>query len=123
MFGLPKPQSFEDGQRQFFGVAMVSAGIFAGLTSLGMVGLFYYIAISNPTMMALCLKIIAGGFGGFLLSMVIVILSMAVGGPVGRFKLSASKEGVNIEADGDGEAPAPASILPAVAPPEIIDPL
>lgn len=99
--GLPQPETFADGQRQFFGVAMVLAGIFAGVISIGMVGLFTAMAIKYPAMMKLCLYILAGGFAGFLTSMIAVIIAMAVGGPVGRFKTKLSREGAELEAEGD----------------------
>ena len=86
---------------------MILSGIFAGVISVGLIGVFYHVAMHNPLMMELCLKIIAGGFAGFLISMVVVIISMAVGGPVGRFKLHAGQDGVDLESDGDGVPPAP----------------
>lgn len=115
MFGLPKPTTFEDGLRQLFSIGMVAAGVFAGLMSVGMVGLFYYVGTKNPPMMELCLKILAGGFAGFLASMIIVIVSMSIGGPVGRFKVHASKDGLDLEASGDGEAPAPVVMTQTIA--------
>jgi hypothetical protein len=118
MFKLPKPDSFEDGQRQFFGLAMVAAGIFAGLISVGLIGLFWGFAVKFPALMKFCLTVIAGGFAGFLVSMIIVIISMAVGGPVGRFKVHASRDGLDVEASGDGEAVAPVVITQANPLPE-----
>jgi hypothetical protein len=118
MLGLPRPESFEDGQRQFFGVAMVAAGVFAGIISVALVGLFYSVGLNHPTLLELCLKIIAGGFAGFLISMIIVIVSMAVGGPVGRLKVHASKDGVDFGAEGNGVAPEPAPVASPIASPE-----
>jgi hypothetical protein len=36
--------------------------------------------------------------GGFIVAMIVVIVGLLAGGPVGRFKVSASKEGATIEA-------------------------
>jgi hypothetical protein len=38
--------------------------------------------------------------GGFIAAMVVVIVGLLTGGPVGRFKLEATREGASIEADG-----------------------
>jgi len=37
--------------------------------------------------------------GGFIAAMVVVIIGLLAGGPVGRFKVAASKDGASIEAD------------------------
>jgi hypothetical protein len=42
--------------------------------------------------------------GGFIAAMVAVIVGLLAGGPVGRFKITASKEGASFEADSDTEA-------------------
>jgi hypothetical protein len=39
--------------------------------------------------------------GGFIAAMIVVIVGLLAGGPVGRFKLSASRDGATIEADGE----------------------
>ena len=37
--------------------------------------------------------------GGFILAMIVVIVGLLAGGPVGRFKVAASRDGASIEAD------------------------
>jgi hypothetical protein len=37
--------------------------------------------------------------GGFIAAMIVVIVGLLAGGPVGRFKVSASRDGASIEAD------------------------
>jgi hypothetical protein len=37
--------------------------------------------------------------GGFIVAMIVVIVGLLAGGPVGRFKVSASRDGASIEAD------------------------
>jgi len=37
--------------------------------------------------------------GGFIAAMIVVIVGLLAGGPVGRFKLTASRDGASVEAD------------------------
>ena len=37
--------------------------------------------------------------GGFILAMIVVIVGLLAGGPVGSFKVAASRDGASIEAD------------------------
>jgi hypothetical protein len=41
--------------------------------------------------------------GGFIAAMVVVIVGLLAGGPVGRFKVSASRDGASVEADGSAQ--------------------
>jgi hypothetical protein len=45
-------------------------------------------------------RIFGSSLGGFIIAMVVVIVGLLAGGPVGRVKLSASRDGAEIEADG-----------------------
>ena len=47
----------------------------------------------------LILVIFGWSLGGFIAAMVAVIVGLLAGGPVGRFKVAASREGASIEAD------------------------
>ena len=38
--------------------------------------------------------------GGFIAAMIVVIIGLLAGGPVGRFKLAPRRDGASIEADG-----------------------
>ena len=42
--------------------------------------------------------------GGFIVAMVAVIVGLLAGGPVGRFKVSASRDGASFEAEQDAQA-------------------
>jgi hypothetical protein len=46
-------------------------------------------------------SIFGWSLGGFIAAMVAVIVGLLTGGPVGRFKLSAGRDGATIEADGE----------------------
>lgn len=98
---LPKPSTFEQGQRQLFGWFMVFAGLFAGFVSVCLTIFFGWLAFKFVGHRELLLLILSGGFAAFLAAMCMVMLAMAVGGPVGRFKVNASKEGVGFEATDD----------------------
>ena len=41
--------------------------------------------------------------GGFITAMIVVIVGLLAGGPVGRFKVAASRDGASLEADGGRE--------------------
>ena len=41
--------------------------------------------------------------GGFIAAMVAVIVGLLAGGPVGRFKMTASKDGASFEADAEAQ--------------------
>ena len=45
------------------------------------------------------MTIFGWSLGGFIAAMVAVIIGLLAGGPVGRFKVAASKDGASIEAD------------------------
>jgi hypothetical protein len=38
--------------------------------------------------------------GGFIAAMIVVIIGLLAGGPVGRFKVEANRDGASFEADG-----------------------
>ena len=106
---LPKPQTFEQGERLKFGWLMIASGMFAGAVALGMVVFFAWLAFKFSENRELILMILAGGFAAYLIMQQMVMIAMGVGGPVGRVKASATKDGVSLEADGDDE-PATASV-------------
>lgn len=112
-WSLPKPENFEQGQRKLFGLAMIGSGLFVGAVALCLVGFFAYLAFKFPDHRETILYVLAGALGAYLVLQSIVMVSMAVGGPVGRFKVSASKEGMNLEAAGDGEPAEPTQVAQA----------
>jgi hypothetical protein len=50
----------------------------------------------------LILIIFGWALAGFITAMVAVIVGLLAGGPVGRFKVAASRDGASLEADGGG---------------------
>lgn len=100
---LPKPTTFEQGQRLMFGLMMVGSGIFFGLIGLAMTVVFVTLAFKFPGHREQILWIMAAITGACWIGQLAVTISMALGGPVGRFKLSASKEGATFEASDDDE--------------------
>ena len=96
----PPAQSFAEGQRQIYGWLAAAAGIFCGACSVLLVCLLMWGGWSDSEEHTIVV-IFGGALGGFVAAMTSVIVGLLVGGPVGRFKGSASREGVSLEADGD----------------------
>ncbi|HWT40175.1 MAG TPA: hypothetical protein VN081_02790, partial [Dongiaceae bacterium] len=59
----------------------------------------------------LIIYVIAGGMAGFVVSMIAVILALAVGGPVGKLKMDASRSGIGFDMSGDNDANAAAGYV------------
>ena len=97
---LPPPTTFAEGQRQLFGILMAAAGVFCGAVAVGLIAILVWGGWPE-TLYGQILTILGVTLGGFIAAMTAVIIAMAVGGPVGRFKASASKDGFGLEADGD----------------------
>lgn len=97
---LPPPTSFAEGQRQLFGRLMAAAGMFCGACAVAMICLLMWGGFSKDEEHTIVV-IFGGSLGGFILLMGAVIVAMAVGGPVGKFKASASKDGASLEAEAD----------------------
>lgn len=95
---LPPPQTFAEGQRLIYGLLAASAGMFCGLASVMMVGLLMWGGWSTGEEHSI-VTIFGWSLGGFIAAMVAVIVGLLAGGPVGRFKLSAGREGASVEAD------------------------
>ncbi|MFZ4165322.1 hypothetical protein [Brevundimonas sp. NPDC058933] len=100
---LPKPTTFEQGQRLMFGLMMVGAGIFNGVGAVALTIWFAWLAFKLPAHQLPIIYVLAGSLTGAIVGMMIVLISMAVGGPVGKLKASASREGVSLEASDDDE--------------------
>jgi len=99
---FPPPQSFAEGQRQIYGWLAAGAGMFCGLMAIAMICLLMWGGWS-PAEEHTIVLIFGGALGGFIAAMSAVIIGLLVGGPVGRFKGSAGREGVSLEAHGDGQ--------------------
>jgi hypothetical protein len=96
---FPEPATFAEGQRQIYGWLAAAAGMFCGTCSLLLVCLLMWGGWSEAEEHT-TVVIFGGALGGFIAAMTSVIIGLLVGGPVGRFKGSASRDGFALEADG-----------------------
>ena len=96
----PPPQTFAEGQRLIYVWLAAAAGMFCGTCSVMLVCLLMWGDWSDAEEHTIVV-IFGGALGGFIGAMTAVMIGFLVGGPVGRFKGSASRDGVSFEADGD----------------------
>ena len=97
---FPPPVTFAEGQRLTYGWLAAAAGMFCGLGAVAMIALLMWGDWSAAEEHTIVL-ILGCALGGFILTMSAVIIGLLVGGPVGRFKGSAGRDGVSLEADGE----------------------
>jgi hypothetical protein len=97
---FPPPVTFAEGQRQIYGWLAAGAGMFCGLAAVAMIALLVWGGWS-PHEEHTIVVILGGALGGFIAAMSAVIIGLLVGGPVGRFKGSAGRDGVSLEAEGE----------------------
>jgi len=95
---LPPPITFAEGQRYIYGLLAASAGMFCGAAAVGMVALLMWGGWSRSEEHSI-VTIFGWSLGGFIAAMVIVIVGLLAGGPVGRFKVEATRDGATFEAD------------------------
>jgi hypothetical protein len=95
---LPPPVTFAEGQRLIYGWLAAAAGMFCGTCSVLMVCLLMW-GDWSPAEEHTIVVIFGGALGGFIAAMTSVIIGLLVGGPVGRFRGSASRDGVTLEAN------------------------
>jgi len=95
---LPPPRTFAEGQRLVYGLLAAAAGMFCGACSIAMIALLMWGGWSAREEHTIVI-IFGWSLGGFIGAMVSVIVGLLAGGPVGRFKLSAGRDGATIEAD------------------------
>src|SRR4051794_29877112 len=100
MTRLPKPGTFAEGQRYVYGLFASAAGMFCGACAVAMIALLMWGGWS-PAEEHSIVTIFGWSLGGFIAAMVAVIVGLLAGGPVGRFKMSASSDGASLEAEGD----------------------
>src|SRR4051812_25759634 len=98
MTELPPPGTFAEGQRLVYGLLAAAAGMFCGTCAVAMVALLMWGGWSAPEEHSIVV-IFGCSLGGFIAAMVAVIVGLLAGGPVGRFKLSATRDGASFEAD------------------------
>ena len=95
---LPPPGTFAEGQRLIYGLLAAAAGRFGGACAVAMIALLMWGGWSAAEEHTIVL-IFGWSLGGFIAAMVAVIVGLLAGGPVGRFRLSASRDGASVEAD------------------------
>jgi hypothetical protein len=95
---LPPPGTFAEGQRLVYGLLAAAAGMFCGACAIGMIALLMWGGWSSGEEHTI-VTIFGWSLGGFIAAMVAVIVGLLTGGPVGRFRLSATRDGAIIEAD------------------------
>ena len=98
MIALPRPGTFAEGQRYIYGLLAAAAGMFCGACAVVMVALLMWGGWSRGEEHSIVI-IFGWSLGGFIAAMVVVIVGLLAGGPVGRLKVVASKDGASIEAD------------------------
>ena len=96
----PPPRTFAEGQRQVYGLLAAVAGMFCGLMAVVMIALLMWGGWPLAELHSIVI-IFGDALGGFIACMAAVMVGLLVGGPVGRFKGSADRDGVSFEADSD----------------------
>lgn len=96
---LPPPVTFAEGQRYVYGLLAAAAGMFCGGCAVAMIALLMWGGWS-PAEEHTIVIIFGWSLGGFIAAMVAVIVGLLAGGPVGRFRLAANRDGASLEADG-----------------------
>jgi hypothetical protein len=95
---LPQPNTFAQGQRYIYGLLASAAGMFCGGAAGFMIALLMWGGWSRAEEHTI-VTIFGWSLGGFIAAMIVVIIGLLAGGPVGRVKLSATRDGASIEAD------------------------
>jgi hypothetical protein len=95
---LPPPGTFAEGQRLIYGMLASAAGMFCGTAAIAMIALLMWGGWS-PSQEHSIVTIFGWALGGFIVAMIAVIVGLLAGGPVGRFKVAATRDGATIEAD------------------------
>jgi len=95
---LPPPQSFAEGQRYIYGLMAAAAGISCGACAVAMIALLMWGGWSAREEHSIVI-IFGWSLGGLIGAMVVVIVGLLAGGPVGRFKIEATREGASFEAE------------------------
>jgi len=103
MKALPPPGTFAEGQRLIYGLLAAAAGMFCGACAVAMVALLMWGGWTRDEQHSIVL-IFGWTLGGFIAAMTAVIVGLLAGGPVGRFRLSATRDGASLEADADAGA-------------------
>jgi hypothetical protein len=95
---LPPPNTFAEGQRLIYGLLAAAAGVACGIGATAMVALLMWGGWS-PAEEHTIVMTFGLSLGGFIAAMIVVIVGLLAGGPVGRVKITASRDGASVEAD------------------------
>ena len=98
MSRLPPPATFAEGQRLVYGLLAAAGGIFCGAGAVAMIALLMWGRWSRDEEHSIVI-IFGWSLGGFIVAMIAVVVGLLAGGPVGRFKVVAGRDGASIEAD------------------------
>lgn len=95
---LPPAGTFAEGQRYIYGLLASAAGMFCGAAAGFMVALLMWGGWSAAEEHRI-VTIFGCALGGFIVAMIVVIVGLLAGGPVGRVKVFAGRDGASFEAD------------------------
>lgn len=95
---LPPAGTFAEGQRYTYGLLAAAAGMFCGFCAVAMVALLMWGGWSAAEEHSIVI-IFGWSLGGFIAAMVAVIVGLLAGGPVGRFRIAASRDGASVETE------------------------
>ena len=98
MLKLPPPTTFVEGQRKLYGILMSIAGVCFGLAAIAAACVVIW-GTWPEGLAKLRLYIIGGALLMACSGSISVTIALAVGGPVGRFKVKASRDGLETEAE------------------------
>ncbi len=97
---IPQPGTFAEGQRYIYGLLASAAGMFCGAAAGVMVALLMWGGWSAAEEHTI-VTIFGWSLGALILAVIVVIVGLLAGGPVGRFKVTAGSDGASVEADGE----------------------
>jgi hypothetical protein len=97
---LPSAATFAEGQRYIYGLLGAAAGMFCGVCAVAMVALLMWGGWSAAEEHSIVV-IFGWALAGFIAAMITVIVGLLAGGPVGRFKVAASRDGASFEAESE----------------------
>lgn len=99
-FKHPEPSTWAEYQRGRFGILMAAGGMFYGLCVVGIVLILWRGGWQHNTdsqrltaLTLIALGLVAGSIA--------TTIALAIGGPVGRFKGSISRDGASLDAESD----------------------
>lgn len=97
---IPTEAPSQATQRYWMALAMFGGGVVCTALAIAMV-LIVWLGGWAVEHQSLQLKILATALMGFLTGILMVLVSLAIGGPLGRVKLTAGRQGFGMEAAGD----------------------